>query len=528
MKKTFFLFFLVSSIFLVQFRVISLYETIDIPYIKWTYFLGIESSKQYIGETALDRNSNIFIPIQGIPGYTNGKLLAINLNGIKKWSFDARNFSISNPVIDEYGNIYFHSSPSLYALDNNGVLLWEKEDFPNLCHLALGNNQILFGSDCKRGAYTRKIWAVNTSGNKLWSRSYENIAKLSIDGENNLFIFHFDRFEKETLLICLSEETGLVKWEYRLQDETTDFTGISFFSNNTLVINLKNSLVSIHANGTLFWEKRNFTSKFQPLITDDDVVVAYNNTSNSLNFFSIDGSLINSIVGNYQPIFITNNSYIHCLSNNTPEESLIVALDRKGTIHWETNLYPIKTSPVIASDGSIIVTSNDKILSIKGSSSLSEKGWPKFNHDNQNTNCHGTTISIEVVEKEIRIEMNIGSTIATVNGFPKKIDPPFIYQSRSYLPFRLLGEFIGAKVEFSIHEESKKVDTISYITASKCISLFVDKKNVLINGLPYLLDTPAIIKNSRVFVPLRFVSESLGAKVNWDPTSQTISIVYIE
>jgi hypothetical protein len=38
------------------------------------------------------------------------------------------------------------------------------------------------------------------------------------------------------------------------------------------------------------------------------------------------------------------------------------------------------------------------------------------------------------------------------------------------------------------------------------------------------LDTPAKIVNGRTFVPLRFVGEALGAKVDWDQASLSVVI----
>jgi len=47
----------------------------------------------------------------------------------------------------------------------------------------------------------------------------------------------------------------------------------------------------------------------------------------------------------------------------------------------------------------------------------------------------------------------------------------------------------------------------------------------LINGEPVTLDCPAETRPpGRTFVPLRFVSETLGAQVDWDPDNQEITI----
>ncbi|TEB17304.1 hypothetical protein Psfp_00528 [Pelotomaculum sp. FP] len=48
--------------------------------------------------------------------------------------------------------------------------------------------------------------------------------------------------------------------------------------------------------------------------------------------------------------------------------------------------------------------------------------------------------------------------------------------------------------------------------------------NLLLNGKPAATDSPPIMIDGRTYVPLRFISESLGASVAWDETTQTVSI----
>lgn len=47
---------------------------------------------------------------------------------------------------------------------------------------------------------------------------------------------------------------------------------------------------------------------------------------------------------------------------------------------------------------------------------------------------------------------------------------------------------------------------------------------LLLNGSPATPDSPPVIINGRTYVPLRFVSESLGASVAWDEAGRTVSI----
>jgi hypothetical protein len=48
--------------------------------------------------------------------------------------------------------------------------------------------------------------------------------------------------------------------------------------------------------------------------------------------------------------------------------------------------------------------------------------------------------------------------------------------------------------------------------------------NVMTDGQPMVFDTPAVLINNRTMVPLRFVSESLGGNVVWDPNSKSVLV----
>ncbi len=48
--------------------------------------------------------------------------------------------------------------------------------------------------------------------------------------------------------------------------------------------------------------------------------------------------------------------------------------------------------------------------------------------------------------------------------------------------------------------------------------------NMTYNGSPIYADVPPIIRNDRTFVPLRFLSETLGYKVGWDNATRTATV----
>ncbi|OPY55859.1 MAG: hypothetical protein A4E55_02447 [Pelotomaculum sp. PtaU1.Bin035] len=56
------------------------------------------------------------------------------------------------------------------------------------------------------------------------------------------------------------------------------------------------------------------------------------------------------------------------------------------------------------------------------------------------------------------------------------------------------------------------------------IQLKIGDSTAYKNGRPVRLDPPAQILNGSTMVPVRFVSEALGAEVKWDEAAQTVRI----
>jgi hypothetical protein len=138
----------------------------------------------------------------------------------------------------------------------------------------------------------------------------------------------------------------------------------------------------------------------------------------------------------------------------------------------------------------------------------------------------GKTYNINII-KTIVIVLQIGKSTFTVNGISNTLDsPPVIKNSRTLLPIRAIIESLGGTVGWDA--TAKKV-TINL--GNNTIELWIGKNTAKVNGVNTPIDStnnkvvPEII-NSRTMLPLRFVTENLGATVNWDGTTQTITITY--
>jgi hypothetical protein len=123
--------------------------------------------------------------------------------------------------------------------------------------------------------------------------------------------------------------------------------------------------------------------------------------------------------------------------------------------------------------------------------------------------------------------LQIGKEAFTVNGVVQYLDsPPIIENGRTLVPIRAVMDAI---VGYTSWDEKTRKATV-YI-GGKNIDLWIGKSIAMVNGVSTPIDpsnpnvVPEIIKN-RTMLPLRFVVENIGATVDWDQKTQTITITY--
>ena len=136
------------------------------------------------------------------------------------------------------------------------------------------------------------------------------------------------------------------------------------------------------------------------------------------------------------------------------------------------------------------------------------------------------TFGKEIIETVIILQ--IGAKNFTVNGETRTLDsPPIIKNGRTLLPIRAVVEALGGNVDWS---SSDKKATVSL--GKNTIELWIGKPQAKVNGTTKWIDdtnhkvVPEII-NGRTMLPLRFVAESLGATVDWNGDTKTITITYL-
>lgn len=96
---------------------------------------------------------------------------------------------------------------------------------------------------------------------------------------------------------------------------------------------------------------------------------------------------------------------------------------------------------------------------------------------------------------------------------------PLMKEARVLVPLRIISESLGAKVNWESSTGKIEVEL-----DGKKIELTAGSTEVLADGVHKNLDVPPLFAGGRTLVPLRFVSENLGLKVQWDGVVRAVLI----
>jgi uncharacterized protein len=154
------------------------------------------------------------------------------------------------------------------------------------------------------------------------------------------------------------------------------------------------------------------------------------------------------------------------------------------------------------------------------------------------TACRDSNISSEnsneieiIIPKEsekIVIKFYIGKNKYRINNEQKEMDvAPIIIEGRTLLPIRYAAEALKAKVVWNATEEKITIQFKEIL-----VEIWIGKNLAKVNGIEKQIDSlnpkvkPIIIPPGRTMLPIRFITENLGCKVDWNSINQEITITY--
>ncbi len=124
-----------------------------------------------------------------------------------------------------------------------------------------------------------------------------------------------------------------------------------------------------------------------------------------------------------------------------------------------------------------------------------------------------------------KIGLKINNPYMIINGVYTLVDTknknaaPFLYKGKTYLPLRTIAEAVEAQVDY---DDATKTATIE--NDDLCVVIGTGNQNtkVIVNGKYMLLSNYPILKDGRVYLPLRDVASLFSKQIFWNDSGTII------
>lgn len=122
-----------------------------------------------------------------------------------------------------------------------------------------------------------------------------------------------------------------------------------------------------------------------------------------------------------------------------------------------------------------------------------------------------------------KVILIIGSEKMYVNEKEVAIKPaPTIIKGKTLVPLRAVADAFGASVNWDAGTR-----TATIILREKTIQITLDKDTAIVNGEVKAIGSKAVNIGGRVMVPFRFIAEALGAKVEYNAETKSITLLLV-
>ncbi|MGB9814298.1 MAG: stalk domain-containing protein [Thermovenabulum sp.] len=179
----------------------------------------------------------------------------------------------------------------------------------------------------------------------------------------------------------------------------------------------------------------------------------------------------------------------------------------------------IKDKPIkerIRTEAKTVQANKGEDKTIKERQQITQKTTNKANIENLKMQVRNLEQQVKMLKEQIK-EMK---GAVKVNGKQLKFDvPPVIKNGRVLIPLRAVMNGFKADVSYD-----KDTNTVIIKKGDKVVKIDLTNNKVYVNDKEVSIDVPAMVINNRTLVPLRFLSEVLGKKVNYDEKTGDVDI----
>lgn len=122
-----------------------------------------------------------------------------------------------------------------------------------------------------------------------------------------------------------------------------------------------------------------------------------------------------------------------------------------------------------------------------------------------------------------RIAFRIGrSEYSTVKMTVPMDAAPFLENGRAYVPVRYLAEALGVPGDRVVWSQSARAATIFFGDVN--VTFALGGNIAYVNEKPLKMDVVPVLRESRMYLPARYLAEAAGCRVDWDPNEKAVII----
>lgn len=250
------------------------------------------------------------------------------------------------------------------------------------------------------------------------------------------------------------------------------------------------------------------------IAVEGDMIVTFVTTDNTL-LYTIDGNVAEKVAEGDKVIVLSASPLA---SKDIKEAAAIIVKNEESYVSVYLDNFDMVEDQLLSADGGLV-------LNIENAEKYAGKKLLVF-YDMMTMSIPAQTPPIKVIEvveanDSVSVKFNIGDSAININGQATEVEPPYIAGTGvTLVSMRVISEAFNAQV---IWDGNTKSVTVNH--EGKTIVVTIGSKTATVDGVKVELEAaPELTENGFTMIPLRFISENLGAEVGYIHESQTITV----
>jgi hypothetical protein len=99
---------------------------------------------------------------------------------------------------------------------------------------------------------------------------------------------------------------------------------------------------------------------------------------------------------------------------------------------------------------------------------------------------------------------------------------PYIKNGRTYLPVRFVADALGVNEDNIVWDPVKA--SVTVFKGDRIAQMTIGSNALMVNGVELTMDAVPEIVDGRTMLPVRWVAQALGANIDWDAETQTVTV----